>query len=177
MPPKKKPSEVAAPSTSILPPPPEQTGGGVDARGGAGADGGTHVVTRSKNKAPQASVTVQTPHPSQEVQGRQRPGAPSTVLALEQGQAGGSRDVRGQHARQHAGASEVRLPRRGVAPPNPVGSPSTSRSSRRSSPPPPKTAEEALARAQLLLDYPPAPHKIDDWRMTIYSLIGFANGD
>ena len=51
-----------------------------------------------------------------------------------------------------------------------------SRTSRRS-PPPPKTPEEALARAQLLLDYPPAPDKIDDWRATIQSLIGFANGD
>ena len=46
----------------------------------------------------------------------------------------------------------------------------------RRSPPPPKTPEEALARAQLLLDYPPAPDKIDDWRATIQSLIGFANG-
>src|SRR4051812_2323750 len=41
----------------------------------------------------------------------------------------------------------------------------------------PAPPAEALARAQLLLDFPPTPDKIDDWRATIQSLIGFANGD
>ena len=51
-----------------------------------------------------------------------------------------------------------------------------SRSSHRS-PLPPTTPAEALARAQLLLDYPPTADKTDEWRATIQSLIGFANGD
>jgi hypothetical protein len=34
-----------------------------------------------------------------------------------------------------------------------------------------------LARAQLLLDFPPAPKKLEEWRAAIQSLIGFANGD
>ena len=42
---------------------------------------------------------------------------------------------------------------------------------------PPTTPAEALARAQLLLDYPPTADKIDEWRATIQSLISFANGD
>ncbi len=52
----------------------------------------------------------------------------------------------------------------------------TARSSHRS-PLPPTTPAEALARAQLLLDYPPTADKTDEWRATIQSLIGFANGD
>ena len=51
-----------------------------------------------------------------------------------------------------------------------------SRSSHRS-PLPPTTPAEALAQAQLLLDYPPTADKTDEWRATIQSLIGFANGD
>ena len=51
-----------------------------------------------------------------------------------------------------------------------------SRSSHRS-PLPPTTPAEALARAQLLLDYPLTADKTDEWRATIQSLIGFANGD
>ena len=51
-----------------------------------------------------------------------------------------------------------------------------SRSSHRS-PLPPTTPAEALARAQLLLDYPPTADKTDEWRATIQSLIGFANDD
>src|SRR4051812_47713219 len=57
-----------------------------------------------------------------------------------------------------------------------VRSSSTSRSTRHS-PPLPATPAEALVPAQLLLDYPPTADKLDDWRATIQSLIGFANGD
>ena len=95
---------------------------------------------------------------------------------LDQDRAGGSRSAQDQHARQHAGTSEARSPGRDSAPSNIVRSPSISRSSHRS-PPPPATPAEALARAQLLLDYPLTADKIDDWRATIQSLIGFANGD
>jgi hypothetical protein len=31
-----------------------------------------------------------------------------------------------------------------------------------------------MARAQMLLNFPPAPEKMDEWRATIQSLIGFA---
>ena len=175
MPPKKKTSAAAVPSTSI-PPPPEQTGGGVDAGGRTGIDEGAHGAARSKDKAAQTSASVHAPHPSQEVQDRQRHGIRSIVRLLDQDRAGGSRGAQDQHARQHAGTSEARSPGRDTAPSNIVRSPSISRSSHRS-PLPPTTPAEALARAQLLLDYPPTADKIDEWRATIQSLIGFANGD
>ena len=91
-------------------------------------------------------------------------------------QAGGSRGAQDQHARQRTSTSETWSPGRDNAPSNIVRSPSTSRSSHRF-PLPPTTPAEALARAQLLLDYPPTEDKIDQWRATIQSLIGFANGD
>ena len=53
---------MAAPSATSLPPP-EQTGGGVDAGGGAGTGVGTHIVTRSKDKAPQGSASAHPPNP------------------------------------------------------------------------------------------------------------------
>src|SRR3954466_14780546 len=165
MPPKKKTSEVAGPSASN-PPPPEQTGGGIDAGGGTGVDETARDTTASE----------QAPRPSQEARDRQRHGTHGTIRSLDPDRAGGSRDAQGQHARQHAGASEVQSPGRGTAPSNIVRSPSTSRSTHRS-PPLPTTPVEAPARAQLLLDYPPTADKIDDWRATIQSLIGFANGD
>ena len=34
-----------------------------------------------------------------------------------------------------------------------------------------------LARTQLLLDFPPAAEKLDEWRATIRSLVGVANKD
>ena len=175
MPPKKKASEAAVPSTSI-PPSPEQTSGGVDADGRTGIDEGAHGAARSKDKAAQTSASVCAPRPSQEAQDPQRHGIRSTIRSLGQDQAGGSRGAQDQHARQHAGTSETRSPGRDTAPSNIVRSPSISRSSHRS-PLPPTTPAEALARAQLLLDYPPAEDKIDQWRASIQSLIGFANGD
>ena len=95
---------------------------------------------------------------------------------IDQGQAGGSQGAQDQHARQRAGMSGARSPGRDTAPSNIVRSPSTSRSSRRP-PLPPTTPAEALARAQLLLYYPLTSDKIDEWRATIQSLSGYANGD
>ena len=175
MPPKKKTSAAAAPSTS-LPPPPEQTGGGVDADGRTNVDKEANDVARSKDKAAQTSASVHVPRSSQEAQDRQRHGIRSTIRSLGQDRAGGSRGAQDQHARQRAGTSETRSPGWDVAPSNIVRSPSISRSSHHS-PLPPTTPVEALARAQLLLDYPPAEDKIDQWRATIQSLIGFTNGD
>ena len=191
MPPKKKASEAAAPSAPN-PPPPEQTTDGADAGGRTGVDEGAHGAARSKDKAAlpiggvagshndrahsKTSASVHAPCPSQEVRDRQRHGAHSTMRLLDQDRAGGSRSAQDQHARQHAGTSEARLPGRDTAPSNIVRSPSISHSSHRL-PPPPTTPAESLARAQLLLDYPPTADKIDDWRVTIQSLIGFANGD
>ena len=175
MPPKKKTSASAAPSAS-LPPPLEQTGGGMDAGGRMGLDEEAHDAARSKNKAAQASASVDVPRHSQEVQDQQRPGARSAMRMIDQGQAAGSRGAQDQHARQHAGTSGARSPGRDTAPSNIVRSSSTSHSSRRP-PLPPTTPAEALARAQLLLDYPPTADKTDEWRATIQSLIGFANGD
>ena len=42
---------------------------------------------------------------------------------------------------------------------------------------PPPTPAEALARVQLLLDFPPAAEKLDEWRATIRSLVPIANKD
>ena len=42
---------------------------------------------------------------------------------------------------------------------------------------PPPTPAEALARAQLLLDFPQAAEKLDEWRATIRSLVAVANKD
>ena len=189
MPPKKKASEAAAPSA---PPPPEQTADGADANRRTGVDEGAHGAARSKDKATlpiggvvgshndrahsKTSTSVHAPRPSQEARDRQRHGTPGTMHLLDQDRAGGSRSAQDQHARQHAGMSGARSPGRDTAPSNIVRSPSISRSSHRS-PPPPATPAEALARAQLLLDYPPTADKIDEWRATIQSLIGFANGD
>src|SRR3954464_2820712 len=55
-----------------------------------------------------------------------------------------------------------------------VRSRSASRSVKVSLPP---TPAEALARAQLLLDYPPTTGKLDEWRATIRSLVAVANKD
>jgi hypothetical protein len=39
----------------------------------------------------------------------------------------------------------------------------------------PTTTAEALAQAQVLLNFPPGPpEKMDEWRATIQSLLGFA---
>ena len=175
MPPKKKTSAAAAPSTS-LPPPLGQTSGGMDTDGRKNVDEEAHDAARSKDKAAQTSASVHVPRPSQEARDRQRHGTRGTIRSLDQDRAGGSRDAQDQHARQHAGISKTRSPARDTTPSNTVRSPSISRSSHRS-PLPPTTPAEALARAQLLLDYPPMADKINDWRATIQSLIGFANGD
>src|SRR6187399_664199 len=156
MPPKKKASEAAGPSASI-PPPPHPTAGGVDAGGRTDADEGTHGAAKSKDKADdhvhsKASASVHAPRPSQEAWDRQRCGTQGTIRLLGQGQAGGSRDAQGQHTHQHAGTSKARSPGRDAAPSNAVRSPSISRSSHRS-PPLPATPAEALAWAQLLLDF------------------------
>ena len=45
-----------------------------------------------------------------------------------------------------------------------------------SSSPMPSTAAEAMARAQLLLRFPPAAEQMDEWRATIQSLLDFAEG-
>ncbi len=129
-----------------------------------------HDAARSKNKAAQTSATVHVPRHSQEAQDQQRHGTSSAICMIAQDQAGGSRSAQDQHARQRAGTSGARSPGRDTAPSNIVRSPSTSRSSRRP-PLPPTTPAEALARSQLLLDYPPTADKIDEWRATIQSLI------
>ena len=182
---------MAAPSTPN-PPPPEQTADGADAGGRTGVDEGAPGAGRPKDKAAlpiddvagshndwahsKTSASVHAPRPSQEARDRQRHGTHGTMRLLDQDRAGGSRGAQDQHAHQHAGTSEAWSPGRDTAPSNIVRSPSISRSSHRS-PLPPTTPAEALARAQLLLDYPPTADKIDGWRATIQSLIGFANGD
>src|SRR3954468_21011337 len=165
MPPKKKAPEVAGPSASN-PPPLEKTGGG------EGTGGGTGVVEPAHG----AAASEHAPRPSQEARDRQRLGTHGTIRSLDKDRAGGSQGAQGQHTHQRAGASVARLLGPGTAPSNIVRSSSTTHSTHRS-PPPPAPHAEALARAQLLLDYSPTADKLDDWRATIQSLIGFANGD
>src|SRR3954465_9789319 len=165
MPPKKKAPEVAGPSASN-PSPLEQAGG----REGAG--GGTGVA--EPVLGPAASELA--PRPSQEARNQQRTGTHGVIRSLDPDRAGGSQGAQGQQANQRAGTSVAQLPAPGTAPSNVVRSSSTSRSTRHS-PPLPTTPAEALERAQLLLDYPPTADRLDGWRATIQSLIGFANGD
>src|SRR6187401_3843408 len=172
MAPKKKASEVGGPSASV-PPPPEPTVGGGDAVGRVVAGEETRGTTKSKDKTDdRASVSVDAPRPYQQTTTQQRHATGGGIRLLGQGQTGGSRDAPGHRP----GTSKARSPGRDPAPSNPVRSPSISRSSHRS-PPLPSIPAEALARAQLLLDYPPTVDKIDDWRAAIQSLISFANGD
>jgi len=85
-----------------------------------------------------------------------------------------SRDEGAQHVRRSAGKNGTQPLGRGRAPSNVVRSQSAPRSTQLS---PPPTPAEALARAQLLLDFPPAAEKLDEWRATIRSLVGVANQD
>ena len=41
----------------------------------------------------------------------------------------------------------------------------------------PSTTLEAMARAQLLLRFPPMAEQMDEWRATIQSLLGFAENE
>ena len=85
-----------------------------------------------------------------------------------------SRDKEGQHARRGTGKNGAQTQGRDRAPSNVVRSRSASRSTQVSPPPMPT---EALARAQFLLDCPPAMEKLDERRATIRSLVGVANTD
>src|SRR6187401_3781938 len=172
MAPKKKASEVGGPSASH-PPPPEPTVGGGGAVGRVVAGEDTRGATRSKNRTDdRTSVSVDAPRPYQQTTIQQRHTTGGGIRLLGQGQTGGSRDAPGHRP----GTSKAKTPGRDPAPSNAVRSPSISRSSHRS-PPFPSTTAEALARAQLLLDFPPAADKAKDWRATIQSLIAFANND
>src|SRR3954463_14558837 len=142
MPPKKKAPEVAGPSTSN-PPPLEQTGSGEGTGGGTGVVEPVRVATASELA----------PRPSQEARNQQRLGTHGTIRSLDPDRADETQGAQGQHTHQRAGTSVARLPGPGAAPSNIVRSSSTSRSLRRT-PPLPATPAEALARAQLLLDYP-----------------------
>ena len=77
-----------------------------------------------------------------------------------------------QHARRSAGENGTQPLGRDGAPSNIVRSQTAARSTQLSPPPMPV---EALARAQLLLDFPPAAGKLDEWRATIRSLVAVAN--
>ena len=72
------------------------------------------------------------------------------------------------------GEDDAQLLGRDKAPSNVVISRGAPQSMQLSSPP---TPAEALARAQLLLDFPPAVEKLGEWRATIQSLVGMANKD
>src|SRR4051812_17481126 len=158
MAPKKKASEVGGPSASH-PPLPEPTAGGGDAVGRVVAGEDTRGATKSKDRTDdRASVSVDARRPSQQTTTQQRHVTRGGIRLLGQGQTGGSRDA--PDHRPGTGGDP--------APSNAVRSLSISRSSRRS-PPLPSTPAEALARAQLLLDFPPAADKAEDWRATIQS--------
>jgi hypothetical protein len=126
-------------------------------------------ATRSRTPTP-----AQTPWPPQDARSSQRPNASGARRSLDKDLAHQSRDAQGHHARQPTGGVEVRSPGRGDAPSNAVRSKSTPRSSRHSLPPSPA---EALARAQLLLNFLPPADKLDEWRGTIQSLISFTDVD
>src|SRR4051812_11004875 len=85
-----------------------------------------------------------------------------------------SRDVEDLPACRGAGEDGLRPCDRDRAPSDMVRSRSASRSVQVSLPP---TPAEALAHAQLLLDFPPTTGKLEEWRATIRSLVAVANKD
>ena len=84
------------------------------------------------------------------------------------------RDVEDLPARRSTGDNSMRPQGRDRAPSDMVRSRSASRSVQVPLSP---TPAEALARAQLLLDFPPTTGKLDEWRATIRSLVAVANKD
>jgi hypothetical protein len=164
-----------------LPPPPADRNRTNNANLGAGGSGNAALLVaagpaNSRNGAAcsRTPTPTHTPRPSQDARNRQRPDASGARRSLDKDLAHQSRDAQGHHARQHTGGVEVRSPGRGDAPSNTVRSKSTPRSSHHSIPPSPA---EALARAQLLLNFPPPADKLDEWRGTIQSLISFPDVD
>ena len=85
-----------------------------------------------------------------------------------------SREVEDLLARRGTGGDGMRPRGRDRAPSDMVRSRSASRSVQVSLPP---TPAEALARVQLLLDFPPTTGKLDEWRATIRSLVAVGNKD
>ena len=85
-----------------------------------------------------------------------------------------SHEEEGQRARRGADGGGEWLRSRDAAPSNMVRSRGASQSTQLS---PPPTPAEALARVQLLLDFPPAAKKLDEWRATVWSLVGITNND
>jgi hypothetical protein len=206
MPPKKKNPATKLPSTSVLPVP-SRTGGGVDVEGGglepprrsggpslasgaarscggnphtAGSRDGAVLPTggvansTARRTPPGTPAPAQTLRPSQVARDEQRPGTGDLERPHGKTPAHRSQGAQAQHARQAAGGGGARSRDRDGAPSNTLRSQSTSRTSHLSPPPMPA---EALARAQLLLDFPPASERMEEWQFTIQSLIGFVNKD
>ena len=196
MAPKKKGFIAMAPSTSTAPDA-ARSGGRIDAGGGGGGpelprrsgdpsrtsnrskDGAvlpTGGTAASKDVAAPSRMTASAhaPRPSQVTRDVQPHDVGGSRRPHEKTPAHHSQCAQGQDPRQPAGGSRARVQSRDGAPSNPVRSLSTSRSSHLS---PPPTRAEALARAQLLLDFPPAAEKLDEWRATIQSLLSLADND
>ena len=121
-------------------------------RGGTVAPTGGAVTSKTPTPAPMMRS-------SQVVRDEQRHHAGDPGRRRGKSPAHPSRDEGGQHARRSAGEYGVQPQGRDRAPSNVVRSRSASRSTQLS---PPPTPAEALARVQLLLDFPPAAEKLDE---------------
>ena len=132
--------------------------------GGAGPSRGGVVLPTG------AAATSKTPTPapmtrsSQVVRDEQRHHAGDPERRRGKSPVHHLRDEGGQHARRSAGENGVQPLGHDRAPSNVVRSRSASRSMQLS---PPPTPAEPLARVQLLLDFPRAAEKLDEWRATI----------
>ena len=142
--------------------------------GGAGPSRGVVVPPDGGAATSKTPTPAPTARSSQVVRDEQRHPAGDPARRPGKSPVRPSHDEEGQHARRGADGGGERLRGRDAAPSNVVRSRGASRSTQLS---PPPTPAEALARAQLLLDFPPAAEKLDEWRATVRSLVGIANND
>jgi hypothetical protein len=132
------------------------------ANGHSRSDDARSGVNRNPPAAPAAGATA----------GHAPPPGRADPATVPNGAAGPQAPPPRHHAVQTAGSQQQG---RGVVATGNVRSRVTLRST--SSSPMPRTASEAMARAQLLLRFPPAADQMDEWRATIQSLIGFAKAE
>ena len=142
--------------------------------GGAGPSRGVVMPPEGSAATSKIPTPVPTACSSQVVRDEQRRPAGDPGRRPGKSPMRSSHDEEGQHARRGVDGGGGRLQGRDGAPSNAVRSRGASRSTQLS---PPPTPAEALARAQLLLDFPPAAEKLDEWRATVRSLVGIANND
>src|SRR3954470_5099701 len=142
--------------------------------GGAGPSKIAATPPEGDARASRTPTPAPTTHSSQAARDERRNHAEDPGRCRGKSRERHSRDVEDLPARRGAGEDGMRPRGRDRAPSDMVTSRSASQSVQVSLPP---TPAEALARAQLLLDFPPTIGKLDKWRAPIRSLVAVANKD